>query len=81
VAVGNSLGAARSLGIRMHSTGYAIARKGLDLKYSITQDMLADFLSKKMPRKPLARMGAPLVKNNGFILVSEPLPNLSQFYI
>jgi hypothetical protein len=39
----NSLGAARSLGIRVHSTRCAIARKGLDLKCSITQDMLADF--------------------------------------
>ena len=54
----NSLGAARSLGIRMHSTRCAIARKGLDLRCSITQGVLADFLSKKMPRKTLARLGA-----------------------
>ena len=51
-----TLGAARSLGIRMHSTRYAIAKSNLELKYSITEDMVADFLTKRMPRKKLARL-------------------------
>jgi len=54
----NSLGAARSLGIRMHTTRYAIAKRGLDLRYCITQDQISDFLTKRMPRKALARLAA-----------------------
>ena len=58
-----TLGAARSLGIRMHSTRYAIAKSNLKLKYSITEDMVADFLTKRMPRKKLARLSIIFFNN------------------
>jgi hypothetical protein len=57
------MGAARSLGIRMHATRYAIAHDNLILKYSITEDMLADILTKRMPRKKLARLSVVFFNN------------------
>jgi hypothetical protein len=57
------LGAARSLGIRMHATRYAIAHEDLQLKYSITEDMVADILTKRMPRKKLARLSIVFFNN------------------
>ena len=50
-----SLGAARALGIRMHTTRYAIAKSGLSVRYSITEDGVADMLTKRLARPLLAR--------------------------
>ena len=58
-----ALGAARSLGIRMHTTRYAIAKSNLQLKYSITEDMVADFLTKRLPRRKLARLSLIFFNN------------------
>jgi hypothetical protein len=54
----NNLGAARSLGIRLHTIRYAIAHQGLQLRYSITEDMVMDMLTKRLARKKLARFAA-----------------------
>jgi hypothetical protein len=59
----HKLGAARNLGIRMHGTRHAIAHQGLQLKYSTTGGMVAELLTKRMPRKKLARL-ALLFYNN-----------------
>ena len=58
-----TLGAARSLGIRMHTTRYAIAKSNLQLKYSITEDMVADFLTKRLPRRKLVRLSIIFFNN------------------
>ena len=57
------LGAARSLGIREHATRFAISKSKLDLCYSITEDMIADFLTKRMPRNALARLSVVFFNN------------------
>ena len=57
------LGAARSLGIREHATRFAISKSKLYLCYSITEDMVADFLTKRMPRKALARLSVVFFNN------------------
>jgi len=59
----HNLGAARNLAIRMHGIRYAIAHQGLQLKYSTTGDMVADLLSKRMPRKKLARLALVFYNN------------------
>ena len=59
----HKLGAARSLGIREHSTRYAISKGQLTLCYSITEDMVADFMTKRMPRKALARLSVIFFNN------------------
>ena len=59
----SSIGAARSLGIRMHTTRYAIAKEGLILRYSITEDMVADCLTKRLPRKKLSRFSIIFCNN------------------
>ena len=51
------------MGIRVHGCRYAIARGHLNLKYSITEDMTADFLTKRMPRKHLARLAVIFFNN------------------
>ena len=58
-----SLGAARFLGIRMHYTRYAIAHESLSLEYCITEDMVADCLTKRLPRKKLARFSVIFFNN------------------
>ena len=57
----HSMGASHKLGIRLHSSRYAIAHENLQLHYSITEDMVADCLTKKLPRKILARGYTPNV--------------------
>ena len=59
----HKLGAARSLGIRAHATRYAISQSKLILLYSITEDMVADFMTKRMPRKSLARLSVIFFNN------------------
>jgi hypothetical protein len=59
----HTLGAARSLGIRMHGTRYSIAKKGTELKHSISEDECADFVTKRMPRKKLARLSVVFFNN------------------
>ena len=59
----HSLGASRSLGIRMHGTRYAIAHQGLRLEYSITEDMVADCPTKRLARQKLARFALIFFNN------------------
>ena len=47
----HTLGAARSLGIRMHGTRYSIAKKGTELKHSISEDECADFVIPACPAR------------------------------
>jgi len=58
-----SLGAARPLGIRMHAVRYAIAHEGLQFQYAITEDMVADVLTKRLPRAKLARFALIFYNN------------------
>jgi hypothetical protein len=59
----HTLGAARSLGIRMHGTRYAVAKLGTKLKHSISEGECADFVTKRMPRKKLARLSVIFYNN------------------
>ena len=59
----HKLGAARSLGIRAHGFRYGISKSQLTLCYSITEDMVADFMTKRMPRKALARLSVIFFNN------------------
>ena len=58
-----TLGAARSLSIRMHGTRFAIAKKGTQLKHAISEDQCSDFVTKRMPRKKLARLSVVFFNN------------------
>jgi hypothetical protein len=59
----NKLGAARSLGIRQHLTRYAIAKGNLKLCYSISEDCVADMLTKRLERRKLARFALIFFNN------------------
>ena len=50
-----SFGVARTLGIRMHVTRYAIATQGLTVHYTIIEDCVADMLTKRLLRPNLSR--------------------------
>jgi hypothetical protein len=59
----HKLGASRDLAIRMHGTRCAIAHQGLQLKCSTAGDMVTDLLTKRMPRKKLARLALVFYNN------------------
>ena len=58
-----SLGAARFLGIRARCARHAIARESLSLEYCIAGGALADCLTKRLPRKKLARFSVIFFNN------------------
>jgi hypothetical protein len=59
----HKLGASRSLGIRQHLTRYAIAKGKLKLCYSVSEDCVADMLTKRLQRQKLARFALIFFNN------------------
>ena len=59
----HKLGASRSLSIRQHLTRYAIAKGNLRLCYSISEDCVADMLTKRLQRQKLARFALIFFNN------------------
>jgi hypothetical protein len=49
------MGTTRHIGIKWHFIRYHVQKRDVDLLYCITEDMLADMGTKRLPRKKLAR--------------------------
>ena len=49
------MGSTRHIGIKWHFIRYHVQKRDVDLSYSITEDMLSDMGTKRLPRKKLAR--------------------------
>ena len=52
------MGTTRHIGIKWHFIRYHVQKRDVDLSYSITEDMLSDMGTKRLPRKKLARFAA-----------------------
>ena len=49
------MGTTRHIGIKWHFIRYHVQKGDVDLLYCITEDMIADMGTKRLPRKKLAR--------------------------